>query len=104
MNEHLRIREVVTNLGETVKNVQFLGCTFGATTCAGLDAGPSIVNSGKAFFTNGVIVGNTASGNAANIQGAGIGICNSSGHRVVNIIVTCNNGDGICLRNGGNIT
>lgn len=94
---------VAPNLGESVNNVQFQGCTFDSNASAGLGVvGPSIANTGKAFVTNMVIDGNFARGNGLNGGAAGIEISNTSGHQVINNALSNNIGNGLCMRNGAN--
>ncbi len=94
--------DIEPNVGETVNNVQFLGCTFSSNASEGLTVGPSIANTGQAFVTNVVIDGNSAMGNGTYAGGAGIEISNTSGHQVINNVVSNSIGDGIFLRNGAN--
>jgi parallel beta-helix repeat protein len=90
--------DIEPNLGETVNNVQFLGCTFASNASSGLTIGPSLANTGKAFVTLIVIDGNTVSGNGTHGGASGIEISNTSGHQVLNNSVTDNIGIGLYLR------
>ncbi len=94
--------DIEPNLGETVNNVVFTGCTFVGNAKEGLAVGPSIANRGKAFVTGIVVDGNTANGNGLHEGASGITFSNTSGHRITNNTVCDNTGDGIYLRNWAN--
>lgn len=94
--------DIEPNVGETVAEVHISGCTFAANANAGLAVGPSGANAGRAFVTNTLIDGNTATGNGLRGGGSGIGISNTSGHQITNNTITDNIGTGICLRNEAN--
>ncbi|WP_257307435.1 right-handed parallel beta-helix repeat-containing protein [Geothrix campi] len=94
--------DIEPNRGQTVRNVQFLGCTFSSNATEGIAVGPSVANRGRAFVENVVIDGNAMIGNGLHHGAPGITISNTSGHRVVNNKVKDNVGFGICLRNEAN--
>jgi parallel beta-helix repeat protein len=94
--------DIEPNLGETVRNVQFVGCSFMSNATEGLAIGPSIANRGRAFVSSILIDGNNAIGNGLHHGAPGISISNTSGHKITNNQVKENLGIGICLRDEAN--
>ncbi|MDP1831442.1 MAG: right-handed parallel beta-helix repeat-containing protein [Geothrix sp.] len=90
------------NIGQTVCNVRFTGCTFASNATDGLAIGPAIANRGRAFVTDVVVDGNKALGNGRHHGASGIGVSNCSGLQISNNTVTDNIGNGIYLRNQAN--
>lgn len=91
--------DIEPDLGGTVNNVTFNGCTFSGNAAEGLAVGPAIANRNKAWVTNIVVDRNTATGNGTHDGAAGIGFSNTSGHKITNNTVQDNFGYGIYLRN-----
>jgi len=100
--------DIEPNAGETVNNMQILGCTFTNNAGGGIQDGVPIANTGSAFATNIVIEGNLITGNGVNaVNGGargGIEVSNASGHRVSNNVIRDNKGWGIRLRDNANGT
>ncbi len=94
--------DIEPNIGQTVCNVQFVGCTFSSNATEGIAIGPSVANRGRAFVANVLIEGNTVIGNGLHHGAPGITISNTSGHRIINNKVKDNIGVGICLRDEAN--
>ncbi len=95
--------DIEPNAGETVANMQILGCTFTNNSGGGIQNGVAIGNRGISFIRNVVIDGNVMVGNgfnAANGQtgGGGIEISNTAGHRVTNNVMRDNKNWGLRMR------
>jgi len=95
--------DIEPNAGETVANMQILGCTFLNNSGGGIQNGVAIGNRGISFIRNVVIDGNVMVGNgfnAANGQtgGGGIEISNTAGHRVTNNVMRDNKNWGLRMR------
>ncbi len=95
--------DIEPNAGETVANMQILGCTFTNNSGGGIQNGLALGDRGIAFAKNVLIDGNVMVGNgfnAANGQtgGGGVEISNTSGHRVTNNVMRDNKNWGLRMR------
>jgi len=95
--------DIEPNAGETVANMQILGCTFTNNSGGGIQNGLAIKDRGIAFVRNVLIDGNVLVGNGFNAAngltgGGGIEISNTAGHRVTNNVVRDNKNWGLRLR------
>jgi parallel beta-helix repeat protein len=95
------------NLGDTINDVQVLGCVTENNGGDGFQIGVPGANKGQAFITNVTIEGNSVRGNgkdAAN-PSYGLEISGTSNNLIKNNVIENNTGDGIILRNGavGNV-
>ncbi len=95
--------DIEPNAGETVANMQILGCTFTNNSGGGIQNGLALKDRGIAFARNVLIDGNVMVGNgfnAANNEpgGGGIEISNTAGHRVTNNVMRDNKNWGLRLR------
>ncbi len=95
--------DIEPNAGETVANMQILGCTFTNNSGGGIQNGLALKDRGIAFARNVLIDGNVMVGNGFNAAnghtgGGGIEISNTSGHRVTNNVMRDNKNWGLRLR------
>jgi parallel beta-helix repeat protein len=94
--------------GDTVNNVQILGCTFTNNAGGGVQIGVAESNTGTAYITNALVDGSVLTGNGFNaVDGGargGIQVSNCTGHKLTNNIIRDNKGTGILLRNSANNT
>jgi len=95
--------DIEPNAGETVANMQILGCTFTNNSGGGIQNGLAFRDRGIAFVKNVLIDGNVMVGNgfnSANGQtgGGGVEISNTAGHRVTNNVMRDNKNWGLRMR------
>jgi parallel beta-helix repeat protein len=96
--------DIEPNPGETVANVQFLGCTFATNSGSGIGFGPAAANQGKAFVSSILVDGCRADGNGFHNEGCGIGAEATRGNQISNNTVTATQGIGIYLRSAADDT
>jgi len=95
--------DIEPNAGETVANMQILGCTFTNNSGGGIQNGLALKDRGIAFVKNVLIDGNVMVGNGFNAAngmpgGGGCEISNTAGHRVTNNVMRDNKNWGLRLR------
>jgi len=95
--------DIEPNAGETVANMQILGCTFTNNSGGGIQNGVAISNRGISFIRNVIIDGNVMVGNGFNAAnghtgGGGVETSNTAGHRITNNVMRDNKNWGLRLR------
>ncbi len=101
--------DIEPNAGETVANMQILGCTFTNNSGGGIQNGLALKDRGIAFVKNVLIDGNVMVGNGFNAAngmpgGGGCEISNTAGHRVTNNVMRDNKNWGLRLRDEADST
>lgn len=101
--------DIEPNAGETVANMQILGCTFTNNSGGGIQNGLALADRGIAFVKNILIDGNVMVGNGFNAAnghtgGGGVEISNTAGHRVTNNVMRDNKNWGLRLRDEADST
>jgi len=101
--------DIEPNAGETVANMQILGCTFTNNSGGGIQNGLALGDRGIAFVKNVLIDGNVMVGNGFNAAnghpgGGGVEISNTAGHRVTNNVMRDNKNWGLRMRDEADST